>query len=474
LLNFKQTLHSNSISRQLFKWLLALILPIVLISIASSYWFANLYINKTYDKNLYRTALALANQVELNESGLNVDLPEIAKELLEFDEDDDIYFRIIGPKGDLIESHRDLPLPKVYPRADRYLFYEAIIKDEKLRTVVYALPRTDVSIAAKEFPIYVMVGETINKRALITEEAILSMVLPQLIIIIILYVFLFYGIKHGLQPLDKLKTDLSKRDINDLCPVSHSNIPDELQPFIAVLNNLFSRLSNAVEKQQRFISDAAHQLKTPLAGLKTQSEITLREKNAQKRAHALNKINQASENLSHLVNQLLSLSKAEPDSTSTIIFESINLVSLAKEVSADWVPKALEKNIDLGFYTEEKATIILGNKLLLREMMNNLIDNAIRYTPYDGKVTIGINSLNNSTNFYVQDNGMGISKDDKTRIFERFYRALGTQQEGSGLGLNIVKEIAERHQASVSFFSEGLNAGAIFTVTFVKNNHNEL
>lgn len=474
MLNFKQTLHPTSISRQLFRWLLALILPIVLISIATSYWFANLYINKTYDKNLYRTALALANQVELNDSGLHIDLPEIAKELLEFDEDDDVYFRIIGPKGDLIESHQDLPLPKTYPNEDRFLFYEAIIKDEKLRIVVYALPTTNVSIAAKDYPIYVLVGETINKRTLITEEAILSMVLPQIIIIIILYVFLFYGIKQGLQPLDKLKTELSERDINDLSPVNHSNIPDELQPLVTVLNNLFSRLSNAIEKQQRFISDAAHQLKTPLAGLKTQSEITLREKNALKRAHALNKINQASENLSHLVNQLLTLSKAEPDSTSTITFEKIDLVSLAKEVSAEWVPKALEKNIDLGFYSEEKAANILGNKSLLRELMNNLIDNAIRYTPDDGKVTVGIKSFNNSINFYVQDNGIGISKDDKSRIFERFYRALGTQQEGSGLGLNIVKEIAERHHASVSFFSEGLNKGAIFTITFVTNNRKEL
>jgi len=453
--------------------LLILLLPIVLVSIAASYWVTNLYINKTYDKNLYRTTLALAHQVKFNESGLYVDLPEISKELLEFDEVDDIYFRIIGPKGDLIESHRDLPLPKAYPKDDQFLFYEAIIKEEKLRTIVYALPTTNVTIAAKNYPVYVMVGETINKRALITEEAILSMALPQLIIIAIVYILLFYGIKHGLRPLDKLKTELNERDINDLSPVNHSNIPDELQPLITVLNNLLSRLNNAIAKQQRFISDAAHQLKTPLAGLKTQSEITLREKNAKKRAHALNKINQASENLSHMVNQLLSLSKAEPDSASSTLYETIDILSLAKEVTADWVPKALEKNIDLGFFTEEKTANILGNMTLLREMMNNLIDNAIRYTPYDGKVTVGINSLNSSTIFYVQDNGLGVSADDKARIFERFYRGLGTQQEGSGLGLNIVKEIAERHQASVSLLSEGLNAGAIFTVTFVKYNHNE-
>lgn len=431
---------------------------------AASYWFANLYINKTYDKNLYSTAVALANQVKFNESGLYVDLPEIAKELLEFDEEDDVYFRIIGPKGDLVESHKDLPLPKAYPNQDQFLFYEASIKDDELRSVVYALPTTP--IGAEQQAVYVMVGETINKRTLITEEAILSMALPQIIMIIIVYIFLFYGIKLGLQPLDKLKTELSERDIYDLSPVNDSNIPDELQPLIAVLNHLLSRLNNAIEKQQRFISDAAHQLKTPLAGLKTQSEIALREKDVHKTAHALNKINLASENLSHLVNQLLSLSKSESDSSLSIQFERIDLVKLAKEVCADWVPSALEKRIDLGFDSNIKNAYIQGNIALLREMMNNLIDNAIRYTPPDGKITVSVKHESTMITLAVQDNGIGIASEDKTRVFERFYRVLGTMQEGSGLGLNIVKEIAERHQASISLVSEGLNAGTIFTIKF--------
>lgn len=458
--------YPKSLRYQLFIWLLILLLPLIFISAATSYWLANRYINQTYDETLYRTALALADQVSLEELGIQVTLPEVAKDLLEFDEDDDIYFRIIGPTGDLIPSHTTLPLPKSYPKKDQFIYYDTMLNAEKLRAVVYCLPTLAGFAPTNNNHVYVLVGETLKKRSLVANEVVLSMLLPQLLILILTGALLFFGIKRGLQPLDKLKAELSQRDINDLSPVNHSNTPNELQPLIGVLNNLLSRLNSAIAKQQRFVSDAAHQLKTPLAGLKTQSELALREIDTHKTAHALSKINQASENLAHLVNQLLSLSKAEPDSASSILFETIDLVRLAKEVSADWVPTALEKNIDLGFCSEADTASVQGNVALLRELMNNLIDNAIRYTPHDGKVTIGINKLNTSVIFYVQDNGIGVSEEDKTLVFERFYRVLGTQQNGSGLGLSIVKEIAERHKAIVSLISDDYNQGTIFTVSF--------
>jgi two-component system sensor histidine kinase TctE len=470
LFSFKRLLRPTSLRYQLFSWLLILLLPLIFISAATSYWLANKYINQTYDKTLYRTALALADQVSLEELGVQVTLPQVAKDLLEFDEEDDVYFRIVGPAGDLISTHTDLPLPKIYPKNDQFLYYNTSLKAEKVRVVAYALP-TIAGFAPNtdNNKVYVLVGETLKKRELMTNEISLGMLLPQLLIAILISTLLFFGIKRGLQPLDKLKTDLNLRNINDLSPVNDTNVPIELQPVLSAFNDLLARVSNTVLKQQRFVADAAHQLKTPLAGLKTQAELALREKQPAKIKHALGQINQASGNLSHLVNQLLSLTKAEPDGASFAAFETVDLCLLAQEVTADWISAALKKEIDLGFSSELKTAVIRGNTALLRELMNNLIDNAIRYTPTGGNTTVGIKSEDSKKVFYVQDNGIGISAEDQSYIFERFYRVLGSQQEGCGLGLTIVQEIAERHHANVSLASEGEGKGTLFSVTFPVN-----
>jgi two-component system, OmpR family, sensor histidine kinase TctE len=467
LFSFKQALHPASLKHQLFAWLLVLLLPLILISAVSSYWLANKYINQTYDKALYRTALALADQVSLEELGVQVALPQVAKDLLEFDEDDDIYFRIIGPTGDLIATHTDLPPPKIYPKDDKFLYYDSSLNSKKLRVIVYALPAIAGFAPTENNKVYVMVGETLKKRTLMANEIILSMLLPQLLIILLVGALLFFGIRRGLQPLDKLKMELSQRNINDLSPVNSRKLPAELQPLLNAFNDLLTRVSNTMDKQKRFISDAAHQLKTPLAGLKTQAELALREKNPTKIAHALNQINQSSSNLSHLITQLLNLTKAEPEGAGFVTFETVDLSLLAQEVTRDWVNAALQKNIDLGFESSIQTALIQGNAVLLRELMNNLIDNAIRYTSEGGNITVGIQHEDSALIFYVQDNGIGISAENQSRIFERFYRVLGTQQEGCGLGLTIVQEIAERHHATVTVSSDG--NGTLFLVAFPTN-----
>jgi two-component system, OmpR family, sensor histidine kinase TctE len=458
--------HPSSLKYQLFGWLLGLLLPLIFISTLAGYFLTNHFINLTYDKALYRTALALADQVSLEELGVQVTLPQVAKDLLEFDEEDDIYFRIVGPTGDLIATHTDLPLPKIYPKDDKFLYYDTSLNAEKLRVVVYALPAIAGFAPNDNNNVYVMVGETLKKRTLMANEIILSMLLPQLLIALLVSALLFFGIKRGLQPLDILKTELSQRNINDLSPVNSRKLPTELQPLLNAFNGLLARVSNTMDKQQRFISDAAHQLKTPLAGLKTQAELALREKNPTKVAHALNQINHASGNLSHLVNQLLSLTKAEPEGAASVVFDAVDLRLLAQEVTRDWVSAALQKNIDLGFESSIKTALIQGSAVLLRELMNNLIDNAIRYTPKGGKITVGIKQEDSTLIFYVQDNGIGISAENQSRIFERFYRVLGTKQEGCGLGLTIVQEIAVRHHATVNVVSEGEGKGTLFQVRF--------
>ncbi len=472
MLKLLRFMPETSLRNQLFSWLLVLLLPLIFISAIAGYYLASQYTNLAYDKSLYRTALALADQVSLEALGVQVNLPQVAKDLLEFDEDDDIYIRILGPRGDLLTTHSYLPLPSTYPKADQSQYYYAVLNGEKLRVVVYALPiPADITANSTQNNVYVMVGETLKKRAGMANEILFSMLIPQLIIIVLVSGLLFFGIKRGLQSLDKLKTDLSQRNINDLSPIDNSKVPTELRPLLNAFNDLLVRVSSGISKEQRFIADAAHQLKTPLAGLKTQAELALREKEPSKVAHALTQINQASGNLAHMVNQLLILSKADPDGATFLAFEPVDLRLLAQEVTSDWVAAALQKNIDLGFESAgfsagSQTVTVNGNALLLRELMNNLIDNAIRYTPAGGRITVGIRQENEMVIFYVQDNGIGLSKENQALVFERFYRVLGTQQEGCGLGLTIVQEIAERHGASVSMVSEGEGKGTLFLVHF--------
>lgn len=462
MFNFKQHLPQNSLKNQLFSGLLLLLLPLIFISIIAGYFLANHFTNQVYDKSLYRTALALAAQIDTKSPDAEVHLPQIAKDLLEFDEDDDVYFRIVGPNGDSIASHTDLPLPNQYPAADKFFYYETHLNAEDLRVIIYALPNAQQS----QPNTYVLVGETQQKRLQMADEIILSMLLPQLLIGVLVGALLFFGIKRGLMPLEKLKNELIERSSHNLSPVDHSAAPTELKPLLESFNELLAKVANSIANQQRFIADASHQLRTPLAGLKTQAELALREKNPDKIAYALSQINIASANLSHLVSQLLSLTKAEPSGSVFLKTEPVDLHQLAQSVTAEWVVAALEKEIDLGFVGEVKNIRINGNAVLLRELIRNLIENAILYSAPNGNITVSVTTENHQVLLTVQDDGIGIASEQQALIFERFYRVLGTQQTGCGLGLTIVQEIAERHQATVSVFSKGEGFGALFTVRF--------
>jgi two-component system, OmpR family, sensor histidine kinase TctE len=441
-------------------------LPLILLMAIAGSYFANRFANLAYDKTLYRTALALADQVEVDDNKLQVDLPQIAKDLLEFDEDDDLYFRIIGPNGDLVSTNSKLPKPNTLPTADQHQFYNITLDNEKLREVVYVLPISTETNKASDTLVYVLVGETLKKREKMTYEIILGMLIPQIIFGALISFVIFVGVKRNLMPLESLRTEMLNRPSSDTSPISLHQAPDEIKPLIDAFNALLDRIKLTMHKQQQFIADASHQLKTPLAGLKTQAEFAMREKDSSKIQHALSQINVASSHLAHMVNQLLSLTKAEPDGVIYMKLERINLGQLAQSVTADWVMTALKKDIEIEFVNGAKSSFIDGNPALIKELINNLIDNAIRYSPEKSQITVGLSSQINHLRFFVIDKGIGISAENQHLVFERFYRVLGTHQDGSGLGLTIVKEIAERHGALVTLVSVGENKGCEVSVDF--------
>jgi two-component system sensor histidine kinase TctE len=232
------------------------------------------------------------------------------------------------------------------------------------------------------------------------------------------------------------------------------------------MNDLLTRLSMVLESRQRFVADAAHQLRTPVAGIKTQTELALRQAPSADAQATLKQLYSATEQAARLVNQLLALARAEPGTGRGQHAETLDLVALARDTATEWVPRALEKNIDLGFDSPLAAARIEGDAFLLRELLNNLLDNAVRYTPAGGDVTVRVMPHREGFALNVEDNGPGIPEEDRERVFERFYRVLGTGVEGCGLGLAIVREIALSHRGEARLSSGAGGAGTLVSITF--------
>ena len=233
-----------------------------------------------------------------------------------------------------------------------------------------------------------------------------------------------------------------------------------------------TRLDSNLGAQRRFIADAAHQMKTPLTGLRSQIELVLGETDKQVVARSLRHIAQSTENLSRLVQQLLSLARAEAIADRGVASVPVDLNALAREVAAEWVSKAVSKRIDLGFEPLEQELHVSGTPLLMREMLGNLVDNAIKYTPDGGRVTVRTLSLAATSGMTavveIEDSGVGIPPEERSQVFDRFYRLLGNESDGSGLGLSIVKEIADLHEASITIEDAGSGDGVRVRVTFVQ------
>jgi two-component system sensor histidine kinase TctE len=279
------------------------------------------------------------------------------------------------------------------------------------------------------------------------------------------------ALTRGLAPLTALQARIRRRRPEDRSPIDARGAPEEIAPLVESFNDLLARLSASIQVQKRFIADAAHQMKTPLAGLRTQSELALRETDPAELRRSLRHIAAASERAARLINQLLALARAEHRGAESPAFEAVDLAGLTREALREWVPQAIERQIDLGMDVKAEEAQVFGAPMMLREMLGNLIDNALRYTPAGGTVTARVLRDGDAVVLEVEDTGPGIPKAERSRVFDRFYRVLGTHVEGSGLGLAIVREIVEQHEAQVSIHTPERSEdpalpGAIIRVRF--------
>jgi two-component system sensor histidine kinase TctE len=324
----------------------------------------------------------------------------------------------------------------------------------------------------------VQVAETREKRSVLAAEIIKGVMLPQFAILPLAVLLVWLALVRGIKPLSQLEERIRARKSDDLSPLDDKAVPMEVAPLVVSVNDLLDRLKDSIATQKRFLADAAHQLKTPLAGLRMQADLAQRSGASEDELkRSLQQIGRASVQATHTVNQLLALARAEGGGAS-LPQQQCNMVSIASEVLLDCFPRAADKGIDLGYDGAEAdapGVTVKGNPTLLKEMVRNLVENAIHYTPSTperpGVVTLRVlvDPYSRVLVLQVEDNGPGIAPTERELVFQPFYRALGTNVDGSGLGLPIVREIAQRHGATVAVDAAHPGQtppGACFTVRF--------
>jgi two-component system, OmpR family, sensor histidine kinase TctE len=316
------------------------------------------------------------------------------------------------------------------------------------------------------------VGETLDKRSQLANQIIKGVILPEFIILPIALALVWFALSRGLSPLAELQQRIRARRPDDLSPIESGHVPEEISPLVRSLNDMLERLSQSIQMQKRFIADAAHQMKTPLAGMRMQSELALRQTSQDEIHRSLEQLSKSSESATRLVNQLLALARAENQTPEARPFVPLELSELARNVVQDWVQISFARRIDLGFEQPGHPLMVQGNPTMLREMLSNLIDNALRYTPSGGSVTVRVHTDAEEEHavLEIEDTGPGIAPTERAHVFERFYRILGSNVEGSGLGLAIVREIAQQHDAVVDIFNNPRShdpkfPGCLFRVT---------
>jgi two-component system sensor histidine kinase TctE len=344
------------------------------------------------------------------------------------------------------------------------VFYQDRLRGEPVRVVAAWIP---LPPEAGGVAVLVQVAETLNQRNALAREILAHAIVPQLLLIALATGAVWFGVGNGLWPLERLRHALARRSHLDLDPIDKRGVPLEVQPLVDEVNDLMARLGQALDQRNRFIADASHQLKTPVSGLKAQIELALRENDPQRLQHAMAQLYLGVDRLSRLVRQLLSLARNEPGAADSLRLQPLDLSALALEVSMEWVPQALRRQIDLGFEGGEVPRMIRADADRLRELLNNLVDNAVRYSREGGRITVGVQATaDGQVRLAVNDDGPHIPPEERTRIFERFHRLLGTQADGSGLGLAIVSEIATLHGARISLTEDEDGIGNTFSVLF--------
>jgi two-component system sensor histidine kinase TctE len=443
----------KSLRLRLLAWLLPPLLVVAIVAAGGAYTFLERRLTAAYDHDLGDIARALVPYIRDDAGRLFIDFTPQAEAVLRADSIDQIYYSVLGANGKFIAGDRTMPAadtaPALSPR-----FWDDMRHGERVRAVV-------LDSNAMGQPVRIIAAETTRKRMRASRDAMFSAIVPAVLLLVAAVAGIVVGVGRGLRPLDAMRDAIQARSHVDLRPFD-GPIDAELRPLVAALNGMLSRLDEAQQHQTRFIANAAHQLRTPIAGVITQLDLA-KSSGGDREAH-LKQAREGTARLARLAQQILSLAAADPRSNPAAVSEKCDLAGIVTSHADEWIRMARGMGADLEF--ELAPAPVTCNALLVGELASNLVHNAARYGATT--VTVATRVDGGHPMLEVIDDGPGIPREARERVFERFSRLGSQSTEGSGLGLAIVSEIAQRHGASVNLSDGPGGRGTRVAITFPK------
>lgn len=451
---------------RLLGWLIPALILLVAVNSVSAYRTALEAVNAAYDRSLLAVARAVADRVEFRGGRVAVEVPYIALDFFESDLRGRVYYRVGGLEGDFVSGWDDLPAPPPgVPRSQDYFalahFYDDSYRGEAVRVVALHQPVYDERPRGMAL---VQVAETLASRETLTRRLLADTLARQLLLVALAALVIVVVVRVALKPLGRLRAGLDARAAGDLSPIDPAGAPREVGALVAGMNDYMGRLKGTLDRQERFIADASHQLRTPLAVLRTQAGLALREEDPARLRETLAAMDAAVGDTIHLANQLLTRARAQ-HGIATPVFSGLDLAAVAREACLELAPGAVAKSIDLAFEGEHPVPL-RGDATLMGELVKNLVDNAIRYTPEGGRVAVRLSAPGEAPAIEVEDSGEGVAAADRERIFDPFHRLASSKQPGMGLGLSIVRDIARAHGAEIELGDGAGGAGLRVRVRF--------
>jgi two-component system sensor histidine kinase TctE len=466
-----RVLPLGSLRNQLLRWLILPLVALVALNAVSVYRDALETADIAYDRSLLSSTRALAERVSVRDGKVVANVPYVALDSFETDTLGRIYYKVTGLHGETVSGYDDLPaVPANEPRSDLYpalvRFYHADYNGEPVRIAALLQPVYDESMRGIAL---IQVGETLDARRALSRRILINTLLRQALLVLAVATLVWFAVRLVLQPLMRLKQVVETRALSDLSDVDEALVHREVRPLVAAMNGTMARMQNLIASQRRFIADASHQLRTPLTVLKTQAELALRANDPAAMEAIVRSIAATTDSTVHLANRLLTLARIEHGGANAAL-APVLLADVARQVGLELALPAVQKGIDLALEAEDDdATTVDGQALLLHELVSNLVDNAIRYTPPGGTVLLRVRRLIGVVVLDVQDSGPGLDPAEYDKVFMPFYRAAATLESnpgGTGLGLAIVRDIATVHGATLALDRAEGGPGLKVSVTF--------
>ena len=444
-----------SVRRRLLALLLAPLATLLLAGLVLDYAVGVRPVNEALDHSLAETAIVIGAYARVREDGtLLAEPPAAVLAFLRREGPRALRYAVTNENGALLAGVPGVPLASA---GGNPAFGQSVLHGQPVRVATF---RTEVAGRV----IRVSVAEDVSRRESTARYFIASTLARDALQLIVVVLLVLLGVRQGLQPLLALRDRLAARSAGELEPLDESSVPAELRTLVGALNGLFARVRAATAAQQEFVAAAAHQLRTPLAGMQAQLQLLDSEPLAPPLRTRVQALRDSLKRLAHTAHQLLTLSRAEGSAAQRSDFRPVDLARLIEEAVTAQLDRALAAGIDLG--AETAAAGVTGVDWLLRELLGNLVDNALNYTPRGGSVTLRCGAPSGAAFLAVEDDGPGIPPEERTRVRQRFYRMPGVSGTGSGLGLAIVDDIAGLHGARVSIGGGANGRGTCVRVEF--------